>query len=162
MVRDAGSLLSTWTWHKTCMTFYHHWALSIYCTAALTFSVCAGGMDASAVTLMHVHTTAVNWVINTECQKPLLNQNVSAINFVSWSNIGGCHQSKVFKFFVGDKKNVYKLFVRKPEGTRPLGRTSEKLHTNIGLICVLKCVQTFPTKTWRKEITWKNKWKTAH
>jgi hypothetical protein len=37
-----------------------------------------------------------------------------------------------------DKKNVNKLFLRKPEGKRPLGRTSEKLHNNIGLKCVLR------------------------
>ena len=44
---------------------------------------------------------------------------------------------------------MYKPFVRKPEGNRTLGRTSEKLRTNtrIGLICVLKCEQTFRTKT---------------
>jgi hypothetical protein len=39
---------------------------------------------------------------------------------------------------VGDKKNTYKLFVRKTEGKRPLGRTSEKLRNNIGLACVLR------------------------
>jgi len=41
---------------------------------------------------------------------------------------------------------VYKHFLRKPEGKRSLGRTSEKLHTNISLVCVLKYVQTFRTK----------------
>jgi len=72
-------------------------------------------------------------------EKPLLKQNsVSVIDLYSWSNIGGCHQSKYFYYFVGGEKNVYKFFVRKPEGKRPLGRASEKLCGNIGLTCVLR------------------------